>query len=111
MNTLTAVLGVAIGLFVGAFNYWLLRADMPSRSGVPRSGAGPADPVGLGARRSNGRGLARRMLLRTLTNLGALFATFILLRDEWAILGTLFGLLVFPTVTVLQLYYEGRRSA
>ncbi len=105
-----AIIGIVIGLAAGAFNYWLLRTGLPRPSERPPEASGPAGPTGS---RESGRqagvpGLARRMLLRTFANLGALFVAFIFLRDQWAILGTLFGLLIFPTVTVMQLYYEGR---
>lgn len=104
-----------LGLGVGAFNYWLLQAVLEGAvsSAVPPSEAVRTPPPAASGppsdrRRPRGRGLAARMTVRMLTNLGALFVAFVFFRNQWAILAALFGLLIFPTITVFQVFIEGR---
>lgn len=86
---ISVLTGLAVGLAVGAFNFWLIR-------GASRGGAASLKSLGW------------RMVVRNLANVAALFVVYMIFRDQWAILTTLFGLLIFPTVTVIQLYFEGR---
>ncbi len=88
-----AIIGILIGLAVGAFNYWLLRSAVGA--------AAWQEP-------SIWRGIGGRMLIRNVANLAALFLVYVLFRNQWVILSTFFGLLVFPAVTVIQTYNEGR---
>ncbi|HEY3314704.1 MAG TPA: hypothetical protein VGL40_05400 [Bacillota bacterium] len=96
------LVGLTLGLVVGAFNWWLLRGATPAVT--DKAGGTGQSPPG---RAPAMRGLGWRMVLRNVSNLAALLLVYTLFRDQWAILAALFGLLVFPTVTVIQLYYGG----
>ncbi|MHB0885864.1 MAG: hypothetical protein ACYC6V_01560 [Bacillota bacterium] len=92
----SALIAALIGLAAGGLNYWLLRGVMPGSKA-----ASGGDRAGL-------QGLTGRLAIRVIVDLGALFLVFAFFRDQWAILGALLGLMVFPTVTVAKLYSEGR---